>query len=227
MVELDQMKIELQGKEEDLKQARASLNLDFKKQRIEELQREMEAPDFWDDPDRANGKMKNLKDLQRTVEEADGLSQQYQDILDLIEMGNEDNDPDAPEAVRSELDDFEEKLEDLRLSTLLTGEYDENNAIISLNAGAGGTESCDWCSMLFRMYTRWAARKGFDVEVLNQVPGDEAGIKSVDFQVNGTNAYGFLKSEHGVHRGQAPDLLCLLRGHAGAPPGQQHRDQPG
>ncbi len=160
----------------------------------------MEAPDFWDDPDRANGKMKNLKDLQRTVEEADGLSQQYQDILDLIEMGNEDNDPDAPEAVRSELDDFEEKLEDLRLSTLLTGEYDENNAIISLNAGAGGTESCDWCSMLFRMYTRWAARKGFDVEVLNQVPGDEAGIKSVDFQVNGTNAYGFLKSEHGVHR---------------------------
>ena len=115
-------------------------------------------------------------------------------------MGNEDNDPDAPEAVRSELDDFEEKLEDLRLSTLLTGEYDENNAIISLNAGAGGTESCDWCSMLFRMYTRWAARKGFDVEVLNQVPGDEAGIKSVDFQVNGTNAYGFLKSEHGVHR---------------------------
>ena len=200
MVELDQMKIELQGKEEDLKQARASLNLDFKKQRIEELQREMEAPDFWDDPDRANGKMKNLKDLQRTVEEADGLSQQYQDILDLIEMGNEDNDPDAPEAVRSELDDFEEKLEDLRLSTLLTGEYDENNAIISLNAGAGGTESCDWCSMLFRMYTRWAARKGFDVEVLNQVPGDEAGIKSVDFQVNGTNAYGFLKSEHGVHR---------------------------
>ena len=134
------------------------------------------------------------------MEEADGLSQQYQDILDLIEMGNEDNDPDAPEAVRSELDDFEEKLEDLRLSTLLTGEYDENNAIISLNAGAGGTESCDWCSMLFRMYTRWAARKGFDVEVLNQVPGDEAGIKSVDFQVNGTNAYGFLKSEHGVHR---------------------------
>ena len=200
MVELDQMKIELQGKEEDLKQARASLNLDFKKQRIEELQREMEAPDFWDDPDRANGKMKTLKDLQRTVEEADGLSQQYQDILDLIEMGNEDNDPDAPEAVRSELDDFEEKLEDLRLSTLLTGEYDENNAIISLNDGAGGTESCDWCSMLFRMYTRWAARKGFDVEVLNQVPGDEAGIKSVDFQVNGTNAYGFLKSEHGVHR---------------------------
>ena len=93
-----------------------------------------------------------------------------------------------------------EKLEEMRLSTLLTGEYDDSNAIVSLNAGAGGTESCDWCSMLYRMYTRWADRKGFSVEVMNYIDGDEAGIKSVDFQINGTNAYGYLKSERGVHR---------------------------
>ena len=98
------------------------------------------------------------------------------------------------------LDDFENHLEEIRLSTLLTGPYDENNAIVSLNAGAGGTESCDWCSMLFRMYSRWADKKGFTMDVMNLVDGDEAGIKSVDFQINGTNAYGFLRSEHGVHR---------------------------
>ncbi len=200
MVELDQMKIELQNQQDALREGVDSLNIPFKKQRIEELSREMEAPDFWSDADKANGKMKLLKDLQKTVDEADGLQHQYQDILDLIEMGNEDNDPSAVEDVRSELDDFEAHLEELRLSTLLTGEYDENNAIVSLNAGAGGTESCDWCSMLFRMYSRWADKKGFTLDVMNLVDGDEAGIKSVDFQINGTNAYGFLRSEHGVHR---------------------------
>ncbi len=200
MVELDQMKIELQNLQDALKEGVDSLNIPFKKQRIEELSREMEAPDFWSDADKANGKMKTLKDLQKTVDEADGLERQYQDILDLIEMGNEDNDPSSVEDVRSELDDFEEHLEELRLSTLLTGDYDANNAIVSLNAGAGGTESCDWCSMLFRMYSRWADKKGFTLDVMNLVDGDEAGIKSVDFQINGTNAYGFLRSEHGVHR---------------------------
>ncbi len=200
MVELDQMKIELQNQQASLKEGVDSLNIPFKKQRIEELTREMEAPDFWNDADKANGKMKNLKDLQRTVEEAEGLERQYQDILDLIEMANEDNDTSAVGDVRSELDDFEEHLEEIRLSTLLTGAYDENNAIVSLNAGAGGTESCDWCSMLFRMYSRWADKKGFTLDVMNLVDGDEAGIKSVDFQVSGTNAYGFLRSEHGVHR---------------------------
>lgn len=200
MVELDQMKIELGGNKEALEQAVDSLNLPFKKQRIEELSREMEAPDFWNDTDRANGKMKELKDMQKTVDEADGLCAQYEDILSLIEMGNEDNDTSMIPEIRAELDSFEEKLEEMRLSTLLTGEYDANNAIISLNAGAGGTESCDWCSMLFRMYSKWCDKKGFTMDVMNMVDGDEAGIKSVDFQINGTNAYGFLRSEHGVHR---------------------------
>ncbi|MBP3218573.1 MAG: peptide chain release factor 2 [Lachnospiraceae bacterium] len=200
MVQLDQMKIELQQYEEALAEARDSLDLEYKKQRIEELSREMEAPDFWNDADRANGKMKQLKELQKTVEDADGLSASYDDIMMLIEMGNEDEDPSVIPGIRAELDAFEAKLEEIRLSTLLTGEYDDSNAIISLNAGAGGTESCDWCSMLYRMYTKWADKKGYTVEVLNFVDGDEAGIKSVDFQVNGTNAYGYLKSERGVHR---------------------------
>ena len=105
--------------------------------------------------------MKQLKDLQKTVDEADGLTKSYQDILDLIEMGNEENDPAIVPDVRGELDDFEEKLEEMRLTTLLTGPYDHCNAILSLNAGAGGTESCDWCSMLYRMYSKWADKHGF------------------------------------------------------------------
>ena len=200
MVQLDQMKVELQNQEADMHEAIDSLNLPYKKERIEELSREMEAPDFWNDADKANAKMKELKDDQKTVAEADGLENQYHDILDLIEMGNEDGDESVIDSIREELDDFEEKLETMRLSTLLIGEYDHNNAILSLNAGAGGTESCDWCSMLFRMYSKWADRKGFTVDVMNVVDGDEAGYKSVDFQISGENAYGFLRSEHGVHR---------------------------
>ena len=200
MIELDQMKLELSQYEKPLEEVRDSLDLEYKKQRIEELSRETEAPDFWNNADAANKKMKQLKDLQTLVEEADGLSTSYEEIMMLIEMGNEEEDRSVIETIREDLDAFKEKLEEMRLSTLLTGEYDDSNAIMSLNAGAGGTESCDWCSMLYRMYTRWADRKGFSVEVMNYVDGDEAGIKSVDFQINGTNAYGYLKSERGVHR---------------------------
>ncbi len=200
MVELDQMKLEIQKYETQLEEVRDSLDLEFKAQKIEELQRESESPDFWNDAQRANTKMKQLKDLQTVVEDADHLSTQYEDILMLIEMGNEEEDESVVESVREEIDAFTSKLEEMRLATLLTGEYDDSNAIISLNAGAGGTESCDWCSMLYRMYTRWAEKKGFTIDVMNYIDGDEAGIKSVDFQINGTNAYGYLKSERGVHR---------------------------
>ena len=160
----------------------------------------MEAPGFWDDPDRSNNKMKELKNLKDTVEGCNKLSGQYDDILTLIEMGYEENDASLIPDIRAELDEFVSEFETLRIGTLLSGEYDKNNAILKLNAGAGGTESCDWCGMLYRMYTRWAERKGFSVEVLDYLDGDEAGIKSVTFQVNGINAYGYLKSEKGVHR---------------------------
>ena len=132
--------------------------------------------------------------------ECDKLSTQYDDILTLIDMGYEENDESLIPEIRGELDEFIREFDELRIGTLLSGEYDKNNAILKLNAGAGGTESCDWCGMLYRMYTRWAERKGFTIEVLDYLDGDEAGIKSVTFQVNGLNAYGYLKSEKGVHR---------------------------
>ena len=160
----------------------------------------MEAPGFWDDPERSNQKMKELKNLKDTVGECDKLSTQYDDILTLIDMGSEENDESLIPEIRGELDEFIREFDELRIGTLLSGEYDKNNAILKLNAGAGGTESCDWCGMLYRMYTRWAERKGFTIEVLDYLDGDEAGIKSVTFQVNGLNAYGYLKSEKGVHR---------------------------
>ncbi len=161
---------------------------------------EMQAPDFWNDPEKSNQKMRESKSLKDTVDTMEGLSAQFQDILELIEMGYEDNDPAIIPDIEEELRQFKETFENIRISTLLSGEYDRNNAILKLNAGAGGTESCDWCSMLYRMYTRWAERKGFALEVIDYLDGDEAGIKSVTFQINGENAYGYLKSEKGVHR---------------------------
>ncbi len=161
---------------------------------------EMQAPDFWDDPEKSNQKMRESKGLKSVVETMDGLSSQYNDILELIELGYEDNDPAIIPDIEEELVSFKETFENIRISTLLSGEYDKNNAILKLNAGAGGTESCDWCSMLYRMYTRWAERKGYSLEVIDYLDGDEAGIKSVTFQINGENAYGYLKSEKGVHR---------------------------
>lgn len=160
----------------------------------------MEAPGFWDNPDISNEKMKELKGLKDTAETYQNLETQYDDIETLIEMGYEEEDESLIPEVRSELDSFIETLESMRIRTLLSGEFDRNNAILKLNAGAGGTESCDWANMLYRMYTRWAEKKGFSVEMLDYLDGDEAGIKSVTFQVNGENAYGYLKSEKGVHR---------------------------
>ena len=200
MVELDQFKYTLSTYVPMLKELGASLNLDAKKERIAELSRYMEAPDFWDDPERSQKMTKELKRLDDTVKSYTTLSTQYDDISELIEMGYEENDPEVIPVIQESLDEFTTNLEALRLSTLLNGEYDKNNAIIRLNAGAGGTEACDWSSMLYRMYTRYADRNGFSVEVLDMLDGDEAGIKSVTFQVNGENAYGYLKSEKGVHR---------------------------
>ena len=200
MVELDQMKIELGQYKAPLAEVKDALHLEDKKKRIEELDMDMASPDFWNDTDRANKLSRESKNLKDTVEECHAMEQAYDDIEVMIEMGNEENDQSMIEEVRKELDDLADRIEKVRLRTLLTGEYDANNAILSLNAGAGGTESCDWCGMLYRMYMRWAERKGFTFEELSMVEGDEAGVKSADFQISGENAYGYLKSEQGVHR---------------------------
>ena len=160
----------------------------------------MEAPDFWNEPEVSQNKMKEVKSLKDDVATYAALSAQYDDIETMIEMGYEENDPELIPEIDQMMKEFVQTYEDIRMKTLLSGEYDRNNAIVSLHAGAGGTESCDWAAMLYRMYTRWADKKGFSVEVLDSLDGEEAGIKSITFQVNGENAYGYLKSEKGVHR---------------------------
>lgn len=160
----------------------------------------MEAPDFWNDPEVSQNKMKEVKSLKDDVATYAALSAQYDDIETMIEMGYEENDPELIPEIDQMMKEFVQTYEDIRMKTLLSGEYDRNNAIVSLHAGAGGTESCDWAAMLYRMYTRWADKKGFSMEVLDSLDGEEAGIKSITFQVNGENAYGYLKSEKGVHR---------------------------
>ncbi len=200
MVELDNIKVELQNYKPALEEARKGLDLENKDHKIEELEREMAAPDFWDDPQVSTEKTKKLKSLKDDVLDYHSLEDKFQEILDLIELANEEEDRDMIPEVEADYEEFKAKLEDLQTRTLLSGEYDSENAIITLHAGAGGTEACDWTSMLYRMYTRWADQHGYAVQVLDMQEGDEAGIKSVTFEVNGENAYGFLKSEHGVHR---------------------------
>ena len=200
IIELDQYKYELGQKEQALRDLGASLDLDNKKKRIAELDRMMEEPDFWTDPEKANQYSTEDRRLKDDVKSYEELAQSYDDIGALIEMAEEEEDQDSVAEVKEMLDDFIERLDQMSTKLLLSGEYDSMNAILRLNAGAGGTESNDWAGMLYRMYTRWAERKGFSIEVLDYLDGDEAGIKSVTFQVNGENAYGLLKSEKGVHR---------------------------
>ena len=200
MLELDQYKFELSEYKKPLEDVKKSLDIEGKKRRIAELDKAMEENGFWDNPEKSSRIVKEAKNMKDTLEEFDHLESLYEDIGVLIEMGNEEPDESIALEVKEMLDELKTKLEAMRLSTLLSGEYDSCSAILRLNAGAGGTESCDWCSMLYRMYTRWAAKHGYSIEVLDMLEGDEAGIKSVTVQLNGDNAYGYLRSEHGIHR---------------------------
>ncbi len=160
----------------------------------------MEAPDFWNEPERSQQMMKELKSMKEDVRTYGDLESMADDIDTMIEIGYEENDASLIPEIGEMIDEFERTYENIHMKTLLSGEFDAENAVVTLHAGAGGTESCDWTGMLYRMYTRWAASKGYEVEVVDYLDGDEAGIKSVTFQVNGENAYGYLKSEKGVHR---------------------------
>lgn len=160
----------------------------------------MEAPGFWEQGEAAQEAMKELKSLKKDSEGYQELSRLLGDLEDFIELAYEEEDVDMLPELTAMQEEFEEKFEALRMKTLLSGEYDGDGAIVTLHSGAGGTEACDWVSMLYRMYTRWVDKKGFSMEVLDYLEGDEAGIKSVTFQVNGENAYGYLKSEKGIHR---------------------------
>ena len=200
MIEAEQLKYKLNSFQEPLEDLSGSLALEAKKERIDQLELNMEEPGFWDNVEESQNVMKEVKSLKGVVEEYDDLKTKYEDIETLIDMAEEDEDADLIEEATALMDEFEKTYEELRISTLLTGEYDKDDAILTLHAGAGGTESCDWASMLYRMYTRYAEKHGFKVSVLDYLPGDEAGIKSVTFLVEGDKAYGYLKSEKGVHR---------------------------
>ena len=200
MVELDQFKYTLSTYEKPLQEVRDSLNLDAKIRRIDELDKTMEEPSFWEDAAESTRLVKESKSLKDTVSEFNRLINLYEEIELLIEMGYEENDPAIVPEIEQMLDEFATELENLRLHTLLNGEYDSNNAIFKLSAGAGGTEACDWCSMLYRLYCRWSESHGFSVEVLDYLDGEEAGIKWVTMKITGENAFGYLKSERGVHR---------------------------
>ena len=200
MVELDQYKFLLSSYEQPLADLKNSLDLENKQNRIRELDAAMEEPDFWNNPEKSTKTVKEAKNLKDIVAEYNELERDYEDAGMMIELANEENDLSMVEEIANMVNAITEKIDELKISTLLSGEYDDSNAILRLNAGAGGTESCDWCSMLYRMYSKWADRKGFTTEVLDFLDGDEAGIKSVTFQINGTNAYGLLRSEHGIHR---------------------------
>ena len=171
-----------------------------KQKRIEEIEANMEAPGFWDETDKSQDMMKELKGLKVSFEKYDELKQGLEDARTLIEMADEENDASLIPEIQNEITIFQEKIDKLKISTLLSEEYDQNNAILTLHAGAGGTESCDWASMLMRMYMRWADSKGFKTEVIDYLDGEEAGVKSVTIEIEGENAYGYLKSEKGVHR---------------------------
>ena len=182
---------------EDLKQ---SLGYEQLSGKIEELEMHTQQQDFWNDQERANGIFAQLRTLKEKRDGIDAIEQIYSDLDTMLELYAELEDESLEEDIINTSAKLEEKIEQLKLTTMLTGEYDANNAIITLHAGAGGTESQDWCEMLFRMYTRYCVKAGYKTETIDYLEGDEAGIKSVSFSVEGQNAYGFLKGENGVHR---------------------------
>lgn len=167
---------------------------------MDEIGKTMEQPNFWDDAKASQEQMRELKSLKGVIEEYDRLVSEYEDVGVLLQMAYEENDGSLIPEIEETLKHFISDFETLKLDTLLSDEYDRENAILTIHAGAGGTESCDWAQMLWRMYQKWADKKGFSTELLDFLDGEEAGMKSVTMQINGMNAYGYLKSEHGVHR---------------------------
>ena len=197
---LEDLKPTLNDLGEKLDQMRISLEIPAKEEKIAELEYKMGEPSFWDDAAAAQKLNQELAALKGGVDTYKGLMAKYEDAETLYEMGIEERDVSMEDDIRAELDLIAEGLETLQLEVLLSGDYDANDAILTLHAGAGGTEAQDWTQMLLRMYGRWAERHGFTVETADLQPGDEAGVKSATLFIKGHNAYGFLKSEKGVHR---------------------------
>ena len=200
MLEFEEYKAKLNAAKPGLEVLRGALKLEAAQKEIEELEAASEREGFWNDVEKSQKVQKRLKNLKDKVENFNRLCSAWDDMSALCEMAIEENDDSMLEELKEEFASFSEKVESTRLSTLLTGEYDANNAILTFHAGAGGTEAQDWASMLYRMYNMWADRHGYKVRLMDYLDGDEAGIKSATIMIEGENAYGFLKSEHGIHR---------------------------
>ena len=200
MLEFEEYKVKLNNAKPGLEDLRVALKLESAQKEIEELEAASEREGFWNDVEKSQKVQKRLKTLKNKVENFQKLCAAWDDMYTICEMAIEENDDSMLEELESEYKQFSEKVEETRLGTLLTGEYDANNAILTFHAGAGGTEAQDWASMLYRMYNMWADRHGYKVRVMDYLDGDEAGIKSATIMIEGENAYGFLKSEHGIHR---------------------------
>ena len=200
MLEFEEYKVKLNNIRPALDALKDALKLEAAGKEIEELERASEMEGFWNDVERSQKVQKRLKTLKSKTENYAALCSSWDDMMALCEMAIEENDDSMLEELQEEYDSFEKELEATRLSTLLTGEYDANNAILTFHAGAGGTEAQDWASMLYRMYNMWADRHGYKVRLMDYLDGDEAGLKSATIMIEGENAYGFLKSENGIHR---------------------------
>ena len=200
IIEFDEYKSKLNGIKPNLEGLGRALKLDDTRVEIASLEAESAKEGFWNDVNNSQKVQKRLKQLQNKVAKYEKLCAQWDDLMTICDMAIEENDDSMLDELKSGYAEFEETLESMRLSTLLSGEYDANNAILTIHPGAGGTEAQDWAQMLYRMYTRWAERHGYTYTLLDWQDGEEAGIKSASIKIEGENAYGYLKSEHGVHR---------------------------
>lgn len=200
MLQFEELRLKLQGMEPELRELKQSLNIDKLGIEIAELERKAAEPSFWDDMENSQKVLQRTSQLKASVETYNKLQSLYEDTLTLIELAEEAGDESVYEEAAADTEQLQTRMAEVRLTTLLTGEYDSKNAILTFHAGAGGTEAQDWAQMLYRMYTRWAERHGYSYKILDYLDGDEAGIKSASILIEGMNAYGFLKSENGVHR---------------------------
>ncbi len=200
MLQYDEFKIKLQNMEGSIDELKDSLNISAALDNISVLEQKTTEPGFWDDMENSQKILQKVKLLKNKVERYENLRTLYDDTLVLIEMANAEDDESFLDEITDAVKQIEKTTEDMTLETLLSGDYDRNNAILTLHPGAGGTEAQDWTEMLLRMYTRWAERHNYAIETMDYLPGDEAGVKSVTILISGENAYGYLKSEKGVHR---------------------------
>ncbi len=200
MLEFEEYKTKLNGLKGALDDLKGALQLEAAEREIAELETESAQDGFWNNVQHSQQVQQRIKQLRTKCDKYAKLCSGWDDIYTMCEMALEEQDDSLLPELQEEYAAFEEKLESMRLSTLLTGEYDANNAILTFHAGAGGTEAQDWASMLYRMYNMWADRHGYKVTVMDYLDGDEAGIKSATIKIEGENAYGFLRSEHGIHR---------------------------